>query len=104
MVTRRKFLGILAGATAAIAVPELLIPKRTFFLPPLGGWRPTDLTYLEQGRRYAEAMARSLMHTKLIARAHVLETLPFQEPSPVLFQLLREIERQSLHIADVPWL
>lgn len=42
MISRRQFVGILAGAAAAIAVPELLVPKRTFFLPPPGGW-PNDM-------------------------------------------------------------
>jgi hypothetical protein len=40
-MNRRGFFGLLAGATAAaIALPEieLLVPKRTIFLPPAGGW------------------------------------------------------------------
>lgn len=38
MITRRGFLSLLAPAAALIAAPELLLPKRTFFLPPVGGW------------------------------------------------------------------
>jgi hypothetical protein len=41
MITRRLFLGFAAGA---LIVPELIVPKRTFFLPPPGGWRPEDYT------------------------------------------------------------
>jgi hypothetical protein len=40
-MNRRGFFGLLAGAAAAtIALPdiELLVPKRTIFLPPAGGW------------------------------------------------------------------
>jgi len=36
MISRRKLLGML-GAGALIA-PQLLIAKRTIFLPPIGGW------------------------------------------------------------------
>lgn len=35
---RRSFLKLLAGSAAAVAAGELLLPKRTFFLPPPGGW------------------------------------------------------------------
>ena len=38
MVSRRKFLSFLAGAAGAVAVPALLVPNRSFFLPPPGGW------------------------------------------------------------------
>lgn len=38
-MNRRGFLSLLAPAAALIVAPELLLPKRTFFLPPVGGWR-----------------------------------------------------------------
>jgi hypothetical protein len=43
-LTRRGFLGFLAGAVAAAPAAvalaeELVTPKRTIFLPPRGGWR-----------------------------------------------------------------
>jgi hypothetical protein len=37
-MNRRQLLGLLAAAPVALIVPELLVPKRTFFLPPAGGW------------------------------------------------------------------
>lgn len=37
-MNRRGFLSLLAPAAALIVAPELLLPKRTFFLPPAGGW------------------------------------------------------------------
>jgi hypothetical protein len=37
-MNRRNFIALLTGALAA---PVLLAPKRTFFLPPVGGW-PND--------------------------------------------------------------
>lgn len=66
-MNRRGFLGVLAGATTAIVVPELLLPKRTFFLPPAGGWG---------------------------------NPIPFREPSPVLFQMLRELEEMSERLSQ----
>jgi hypothetical protein len=36
MISRRKFFGLLAAG--AIIAPELLLPRKTFFLPPMGGW------------------------------------------------------------------
>jgi len=42
-MNRRGFLAALgvtaAGAATGLAVPELWTPKRTFFLPPRGGWQ-----------------------------------------------------------------
>jgi len=46
MITRRLFLGLAAGAAGALILPELIVPKRTFFLPPPGGWRPQDYTHV----------------------------------------------------------
>lgn len=37
-MNRRGFLSLLAPAAALIVAPELLLPRRTFFLPPTGGW------------------------------------------------------------------
>lgn len=37
-MNRRGFLSLIAPAAALIVAPELLLPKRTFFLPPGGGW------------------------------------------------------------------
>lgn len=52
MISRRHFLSI---ATAAVIVlPELIVPKRTFFLPPQGGWHDSgwhhDNWYLATSR------------------------------------------------------
>jgi len=44
MISRRQFLTYAAIGAGVIAVPELLLPKRTFFLPPKGGWRGWYLT------------------------------------------------------------
>lgn len=66
---RRGFLGVLTGAAAAIAVPELLLPKRTYFLPPAGGWDGSGDFTLEGW----------------------IKPFPFNEPSPVLFEMLRSL-------------
>jgi hypothetical protein len=41
-MNRRNFIALLTGALAA---PVLLAPKRTFFLPPVGGWPVDALSY-----------------------------------------------------------
>lgn len=42
-MNRRGFLGLVAAAVPALILPELLVPKRTFFLPPAGGWAQPSL-------------------------------------------------------------
>jgi hypothetical protein len=38
-MNRRGFLSLIAkSAPAALVLPELILPKRTFFLPPTDGW------------------------------------------------------------------
>lgn len=50
---RRAFLWGLLGATAVIAVPELLLPPKSFFLPPAGGWaqKPLGDLWFEYAQR-----------------------------------------------------
>lgn len=43
---RRAFLGLMAAVPAALILPELLMPNRTFFLPPTGGWAQESLAQL----------------------------------------------------------
>lgn len=46
-MNRRKFLGLIAAAApAALILPELILPKRSFFLPPVGGWAQPSLAEL----------------------------------------------------------
>jgi hypothetical protein len=52
---RRGFLALLAPA---LAVPALLIPRRSFFLPPMGGWPGKGLTSADLQRMKA-AMLRA---------------------------------------------
>lgn len=47
-MNRRGFLSLIAPAAALIVAPELFIPKRTFFLPPAGGWTHYHPGYLDQ--------------------------------------------------------
>jgi hypothetical protein len=44
-MNRRSFLRTLALSAGGIALvgPELLVPKRTYFLPPAGGWAVGDV-------------------------------------------------------------
>ena len=43
-LNRRQFFLATLSTAAAIAVPELWVPKRTIFLPPRGGWGVTPVT------------------------------------------------------------
>lgn len=54
-MNRRGFLSLLAPAAALIVAPELLIPRRTFFLPPTMGWSISpEMAYLDGiYRRYS---------------------------------------------------
>lgn len=92
-LTRRGFLGLAVGATAAALAPKavasLIEPNRRIFLPPRGGWPTTfttryvhrtyELAYsitkevIEDGdcvdvadiaRQYSDALARSMLETK----------------------------------------
>lgn len=65
MISRRSFLGVLVGAATAVVVPELIVSKRTFFLPPLGGW------------------------------VNPIPFIPFREPDPALFKMLEEIQHAA---------
>jgi hypothetical protein len=82
-VSRRGFLGLLAGVTGT----ALVLPRRTFFLPPVGGWRPQDYT-LEDVADHVYALP-----------------FPFQRPNPVLSQMLQDIEtlRDRLSADDEHW-
>lgn len=55
-MNRRGFLSLLAPAAALIVAPELLIPRKTFFLPPAGGWG--SVLGHDDVRRMKEAMLR----------------------------------------------
>jgi hypothetical protein len=45
-MNRRNFLSLVGASAAALIAPELLIPKRTFFLPPAGGWAQPSIASL----------------------------------------------------------
>jgi hypothetical protein len=43
MITRRALLSsLLPVAAGALIAPELIVPKKTIFLPPIGGWLPKE--------------------------------------------------------------
>ena len=53
MITRRQFLTTTGLAIAGLIIPELVLPQKTFFLPPPGGW-PKDYAKqaVEAEKRY----------------------------------------------------
>lgn len=76
---RRSFIGLLGVAAAALVIPE-----RTFFLPPDGGW----------GRSYARDLFTG-------ERVPIIQTIPFREPSPEFMALLDYMKRYSHDITGV---
>lgn len=60
-MNRRGFLKFLAPAAALIVAPEILIPRKTFFLPPAGGWRDhmTATEVLARNAAYAQFHMRA---------------------------------------------
>jgi hypothetical protein len=41
-VNRRQFFGMTAAAVAAAGLPAFVLPRKTIFLPPKGGWDATE--------------------------------------------------------------
>ena len=89
-MNRRALFKSLAGIAGALLVPELFVPKRTFFLPPLGGWlySSTDmhLSLDEFKDRFIEPF-----YKKLEDEIMRLE-MPFEMPSPgnaLIYRVLR---------------
>lgn len=125
MITRRRFVSLLAGAAAVTLIGELPSSK-TFFLPPAGGWQPSDLSWEAQGRKIMEALNRSLIYTKMDAaesqnfrqfiRSRLEDTqdlhigvhkrysmtFPYREPDPSLSALLRHIDDHARLITAPP--
>jgi hypothetical protein len=48
-MNRRNFISLATTAAGILLLPELLIPKRTFFLPPVGGWQKYDYVEIALG-------------------------------------------------------
>lgn len=75
MLSRRHFLGLLAGAGTALAVGELLLPPRTFFLAPHGGWpRPDgDFTTANLRYRYTERFSQGWTDPRVFGKISELD-------------------------------
>lgn len=103
MVTRRQFLGLLAGATAALVVPALLEPERTFFLPPRGGWRPQDFGDFDTANlRYKAYERYSTAWTDPKAVFGVPADLTERSLEDMLVALRRLTDERGLKIAVKP--
>jgi hypothetical protein len=48
-MNRRNFISLATTAAGILLLPELLVPKRTFFLPPRGGWHKYDYVHIALG-------------------------------------------------------
>jgi hypothetical protein len=63
-MNRRGFFGLLAGSAVAAAVPELWVPSKKIFLPPVGGWTVTSSDLLisldDFMRKYIKPAMRQL--------------------------------------------
>jgi hypothetical protein len=51
-MNRRELFKQLIGSTALLAIPELLLPCKTIFLPPRGGWIASDFKMREIKQYY----------------------------------------------------
>lgn len=56
MISRRAF--VLGAGAAALVLPQMLVPRRTYFLPPVGGW-PSVERYTYYTPHWIELDARS---------------------------------------------
>lgn len=95
-ISRRGFFGLVGLGAAAIVAPELVIPElwkpeRTFFLPPLGGWRGgnTLMTTAYYTREAIRILSRELTFAAKVNYEHDLafmtgdrwpETITIQRP------------------------
>jgi hypothetical protein len=96
-MNRRKFLSLIAAAPAALILPELLLPKRSFFLPPAGGWTQPRLT--EMWLDYADLVrpayvAVNVVRLSTIPEIRVVETAPWLVTLEMPFAIDAETERR----------
>ena len=64
-MNRRHFFGMTAAALIGAGLPLSLLPERSIFLPPRGGWYPSDL-------RMREVIQYSVLDDKLFVRHDAL--------------------------------
>ncbi len=77
-MNRRDFLRIASPlAAAGLILPELLLPKRTFFLPPTAGWCPDIQQWINEDMRQAFLAAERNMWGRgsLTGMAEALELM-----------------------------
>ena len=48
-MNRRDLFKFLGASAASLIVPELWLPRQTFFLPPVGGWAKYDSVSIALG-------------------------------------------------------
>lgn len=51
-MNRRQFFGMTAAALAGYGLSELLLPRRTLFLPPAEGWVTNDYAHVRYAKQY----------------------------------------------------
>lgn len=66
-MNRRNFVSMLTGALVA---PALFMPKRTFFLPPVGGWPHPALGYTVRYAEIADNLYKLPLARLVIPAAH----------------------------------
>jgi hypothetical protein len=97
-VNRRGFLGLIAAAApAALIFPELIMPKRSVFLPPSTGWAQPSLADL--WLRYAGEIVPAGVAVMLPHVGHELRVVEsfgnlgvFRYPGMVSLELPRDID------------
>ena len=104
-MNRRKFLGLIAAAPAALILPELLLPNRSFFLPPAGGWAQPHLTdmWLDYANLVRPAgIAVSIVRRSAIPEIRVVPTAPGLVTLEMPFAIDAETERRMRRALSQP--
>lgn len=101
MTTRRQFLSILAGAMPLIAAPALLLPRRSFFLPPPGGW-PRSLPSLNAYLTSPNAWYLKTDHPDGLKKYHRYRCEDLTEGSlEAMCRQIRELTKERGHVLAI---
>lgn len=93
---RRAFLTLLP---TAILLPELILPRKTFFLPPLGGW-PQVYTFTTTGRTITlPSVASVALGTEYLFQAGDEPLTIRSDPSQEFRQEIQMIRGQAVSLA-----
>ena len=98
-MNRRKFIASISQVGAAVAAGELLVPQRTIFLPPRGGWW-RDFSTEDMCYRHMEMMwvTREVLENSPLRSLYTVASDPFQN-----LLLVRYSRDQHMSARLVAW-